>query len=73
MESIVLDDGIEYVIVDEEIINGTKYTLFANINDSEDICFRKTEIVNGEEYFVGLKDEKEFKLALTHFTKKIIE
>ena len=40
MNTIVLDDGIEYAIVKEEVINGTEYTLFANVNDNSKICFR---------------------------------
>lgn len=72
MESVVLDDGIEYLIVDTEVIDNTEYTLFANVNDEEDICFRKTSIENGERYFVGLDDEKEFEKVLLVFTKKNI-
>ena len=72
MECVVLDDGIEYLIVDTEVIDNTEYTLFANVNDEEDICFRKTSIENGERYFVGLDDEKEFEKVLLVFTKKNI-
>ena len=72
MERVVLDDGIEYLIVDTEVIDNTEYTLFANVNDEEDICFRKTSIENGERYFVGLDDEKEFEKVLLVFTKKNI-
>ena len=72
MESVVLDDGIEYLIVDTEVIDNTEYTLFANVNDEEDICFRKTSIENGERYFVGLDEEKEFEKVLLVFTKKNI-
>ena len=72
MESVVLDDGIEYLIVDTEVIDNTEYTLFANVNDEEDICFRKTSIENGERYFVGLDDEKEFEKVLLVFTTKNI-
>ena len=37
MDTIVLDDNIEYIIVKEERIDNTLYTLFANINDNTDI------------------------------------
>lgn len=73
MDSIVLDDGINYAIVEEENIKGIKYTLFAEINNPQNFCFRKTKIENGEEYFVGLDDEKEFELALMTFSKNIIK
>ena len=70
MQTIILDDGIEYVIYDTEIINDIEYTLFVNINDDTDICFRKVKIINEEKYFVGLDDEKEFEKVLLKFTKK---
>lgn len=74
METIILDDGIEYVVIDEKTINDTLYTLFANINDSTDICFRKTVAEeDGEEYYVGLDDEKEFNLVTMHFSKDILK
>lgn len=37
MKTIILDDNIEYIIIKELIINNNKYTLFANINNPEDI------------------------------------
>lgn len=70
MKSIILDDGIEYIIYDTVTIEGIEYTLFVNINDETDICFRKTTTENGENYYVGLDDEKEFEKALLTFTKK---
>lgn len=41
MDTIVLDDGIEYAIVREDVINGTEYTLFANVNDNSKICLER--------------------------------
>lgn len=73
MESIILDDGIEYIIMDSEVIDDTEYTLFVNVNDNNDICFRKTVIENGERYFVGLDDKMEFDKVLLKFTKKNIK
>lgn len=70
MESIVLEDGIEYLIFDTEVIDETEYTLFVNINDDSDICFRKTSIENGKRFFIGLNDEQEFEKVLLVFTKK---
>ena len=71
MESIILDDGIEYLIVDTEIIDNTEYTLFTNINDETDICFRKTVIEDGERFFVGLDNNEEFEKVLLKFTLKL--
>ena len=71
LQSIVLDDGIEYLILNDKVIDGIKYTLFANIKDAEDICFRKTIIQDGEEYYVGLDDMKEFEKVLFEFNKTL--
>jgi len=67
MESIVLDDNIEYLIFEEKIIDNIKYTLFANIDDATDICFRKTIIKDNEEYYVGLDNEEEFNKVIKVF------
>ena len=74
MNTIILDDGIEYAIIKEEKINDITYTLFANVNDGEDICYRKTIIdEDGDECYIGLDDEKEFDLVTMHFAKIILE
>lgn len=73
MDSIVLEDNIEYYIIDTEIIDNIEYTLFSNINDDSDICFRKTIIENDEKIYVGLDDEKEFEKISLIFTKKYIK
>ena len=54
MKTIILDDGIEYVIIKELLIDNIKYTLFSNIQDPKDICLRKTII----EILIGIKKEK---------------
>lgn len=73
VDTIVLDDGIEYLIVKEEVINGINYTLFANINDGKDICFRKTVVDDdGENCYIGLDGEKELELVMMHFSKDIL-
>ena len=74
MNTIILDDGIEYIIIKEKKINNILYTLFANVNDGEDICYRKTIIdEDGDECYVGLDDEKEFDIVAMHFAKTILE
>lgn len=73
MQSIILDDGIEYIIYDTEIIDNIEYTLFVNVNDNTDICFRKTITENDENFYTGLDDEKEFEKVLLTFTKKNIK
>jgi hypothetical protein len=47
--------------------------LFTNVNDNSKICFRKTVIEDGEEYYIGLDSDKEFDLVSAHFTKKLLK
>lgn len=72
MYTIVLDDGNEYAIVKEEVINGIEYTLFSDLKDNSKICFRKTIIEDGEEYYVEL-DDKELELVSAHFAKSLLK
>lgn len=74
METIILDDGIEYTIIKDIEINGITYTLFANIDDNSDICYRKTIIdEDGDECYIGLENEEEFNLVTMHFSKDILK
>lgn len=68
-KSIVLDDGVEYIIFKDKIINDIKYTLFVNINDDSDICFRKTIIKDNEEYYIGLDNEEELNRVIIEFAE----
>lgn len=69
LESIVLDDGIEYLIFKDKVIDDIKYTLFVNINDDTDICFRKTVIKDNEEYYIGLDNEEELQKVIVNFAE----
>lgn len=73
MDTIVLDNGIEYAIVKNEVINNILYTMFANVNDNTDICFRKTITKNGEDYYIGLDDDNEYDLAVAYFAKNLLK
>lgn len=64
IETITLNDGITYAIVDEKIYDGTKYVYLVDRNNELNFCIRKTEIENGKEYLINLDDRKEFELAL---------
>lgn len=72
MKTIILDDNIEYIIIKELIINNNKYTLFANINNSEDICLRKTIKENNKEYYIGLDNPKEVEDILIQISKEYL-
>ena len=65
-ETIVLEDGIEYIITDK--INN--YLYLSNINDPKDFCIRKELIEEGEEYISGLNNEEEYYSALKLFEEK---
>lgn len=69
MKSIILDNGIEYLIISSKTIDNETYTLFANINDESDICLRKTKYINNKEYYVGLDNKEEIDKVILHFTK----
>lgn len=72
MEVIVLDDGIEYFIIDTIEIEGVFYTMFSNVNDETDFCFRKTIQKDGKSYYSGLENKNEFDKVLMCFGKKLI-
>ena len=59
-------------IVKEEVINNIEYTLFSDLKDNSKICFRKTIIEDGEEYYVEL-DDKELELVSAHFAKNLLK
>ena len=69
MRSIKMLNDVEYAIVQEKTINDILYTLFANVNDPSDLCFRKTVKENDEEFYVNLDDEDEVKRVLVEFIK----
>lgn len=72
VDTIVLDNGKEYFIVDKKVIDGTEYILFANMEDENDICFRKTTVKDGEKYFSYLKDDNEYNKVTLAFAKKYL-
>lgn len=71
VETIVLENGKEYVILDTDTIEGKEYTLFSQVDDDKDICFRKTVIQDGEEYYTKLDTSEELKMVAEHFGKKL--
>ena len=74
MDTIILDDNIEYYIVKELPIDNVIYTLFANVNDNTDICFRKTSSDNeGNLFYTGLDDEREFDKVSNYFAKEMLK
>lgn len=70
IDTVVLENGIEYTEVDDLIYNNTKYILLSNIKNVKDSCIRKISIEDNEEYLCKLDDEKEFDTVLDMFLEK---
>lgn len=70
IEIITLEDGKDYMVTDEFEINKVRYVYLTNEEDIADICIRKINIINNEEYLVGLDSEEEFKNALQEFLNR---
>lgn len=72
VETCVLEDDEEYFVLKEFMVNDTEYTCFVSLVDYSDFFFRKTVIMDGEEYICGLEDDREFDLAYTNFLKILL-
>ena len=71
VKTIVLDNGIEYIILVNAEVDGNFYTLFSNINDEKDIKIRKLINDNGENFYIGIGDDEELKKVIMAFDKKM--
>lgn len=71
MESVILENNKEYLILNE-IKNGSdKYIYLVNAEDPKDFCIRKSLVNSEKEVLIGLKDEEEFRKALLLFNKNL--
>lgn len=70
VNTMVLENGIEYTEVDDLVYNNTKYLLLANIKNAKDSCIRKVLIEENEEYICRLDDKNEFSIILNLFLEK---
>jgi len=70
VNTLILENGIEYTEVDDLIYNETKYLLLSNIKNVKDSCIRKISVEDNEEYICRLDDDKEFDIVLNLFIKK---
>lgn len=68
VEIITLEDNNEYIVTKELVIDNVKYVFLTKSDDVASFCIRKINIINNEEYLVGLKDKDEFIKALKAFT-----
>lgn len=70
INTIVLENGIEYTEVDDLIYNDTKYILLSNVKNVKDSCIRKLTVENNEEYLSRLDNDNEFEMILDMFLEK---
>lgn len=71
VNSVVLDNNTEYIVLATTVIGDNVYYLLSNINDDKDIKIGKYVIEDNEKYFVGISDEEEFKNVLVSFNSKL--
>lgn len=70
VNTMILENGIEYTEVDDLVYNNTKYILLSNIKNVKDSCIRKISIEDNEEYLSRLDDDNEFDVVLDLFMQK---
>ena len=70
VNTMVLENVIEYTEVDTIVYNNNKYILLSNINYVKDSCIRKIVFENNIEYVSRLDDDNEFDMILNLFMKK---
>lgn len=70
VNTIILENGVEYTEVDNLVYNNTRYVLLSNIKNVKDSCIRKITIKNNLEYVSRLSNDNEFDTILDLFMKK---
>lgn len=71
VEIITLEDNNDYIVTKEIIIDNVKYVYLTKSDDVASFCIRKINIINDEEFLVGLNDKDEFLKALKSFTEEV--
>lgn len=70
IDVVTLDNGKNYIVTEELVINNIKYVYLTNEDDVADFCIRKVNYINNNEYLVGLDNKEEVLMALNEFTRK---
>ena len=70
VNSVILENGIEYIEIDELKYNNVRYVLLSNLNNVKDSCIRKIVIENNEELLCGLDTGDEFDIVLEMFVQQ---
>ena len=69
-EYLTLEDGNEYMIIDEIEIDDINYVYLSNGENNENFRVRKNKKVGNIEMLVGLDSDQEFDKAMLYFVKK---
>lgn len=64
VETVTLEDGINYLIIGDIRDNENEYLYLSNENKNDDFCIRKSKIQDGKKVIIPLDSEDEFKRAL---------
>lgn len=64
-------EGTEYIIINEQEINGVVYVSLVSSENPEDFCIRKIIIKDGKEMLAGLDSDEEFDMAFKALSEKI--
>ena len=67
INSIVLEDGKDYMILDTLVISENRYLVLSKIEDSRDFCIRK---LLDDGTLIGLSDKTEFDKVALYYLKK---
>ena len=67
---VVLEDNIEYLVVDKIKEKDFYYVYLINNRDDADLVVRKEKLEKDERFLVGLDDEEELEKALDLFLEK---
>lgn len=70
VNTVVLENGIEYTEVDEITYNNNKYILLSNIKNVKDSCIRRLSIEDDNEYLCRLDNDQEYDTVLNLFIEK---
>ena len=57
VNTVILENGIEYTEIDTLECDNIKYMLYANITDARDCCIRKLVVENNEKFLCRLDDD----------------
>lgn len=67
IDVITLEDGNDYMITDEKVINNVRYVYLIDEKNIINMAVRKINIVNNKECLVGLDSKEELTMALKEF------